>query len=144
MKHRILIFCSILVGLGIVGAIFFRGDRLTQTTATPIADAPTAAADVRIDFGDGRVTTAPVSFASEGSAFTILETMTAGAKIPLRFDPSTGFGVFVRQIGDKKNGTDGRFWQYWVNGKFPLVAADRYMLSDGDRVEWRFAVPVIP
>ncbi len=142
MKQRLLIGCSILVALSIGGMLFVRNNRAPETTT--ITSAPIGSANLHLDFGDGRVTTTVVSFAPEGSAFTILEQMATDQNIPLRFDPSTGFGVFVRQIGDKKNGADGRFWQYWVNGKFPLVAADRYMLSAGDTVEWRFVVPVIP
>jgi hypothetical protein len=49
-------------------------------------------------------------------------------------------GVLVTQIGDFKNGTDQKYWQYRVNDETPLVAADRLELSEGDRVEWVFEV----
>lgn len=91
-----------------------------------------------IDFGDATRVWDALPMVTGASAFSIMKDAVAVAQIPLVADPSTGAGVFVRQIGNKKNGDGGRFWQYWVNEKFAMVAADTYMLSAGDRVEWKF------
>ncbi len=48
-------------------------------------------------------------------------------------------GVLVEQMGSQKNGTDGKYWQYFVNGAQPMVGADKYVLQSNDRVEWKFA-----
>lgn len=48
------------------------------------------------------------------------------------------FGKLVTAIGDRRNGDDGRYWHYYVNGKLATQAADRYLTSDGERIEWRF------
>ena len=48
-------------------------------------------------------------------------------------------GVLVEQMGSQKNGTDGKYWQFFVNGVQPMVGADKYVLQNNDRVEWRFA-----
>lgn len=48
-------------------------------------------------------------------------------------------GVFIISINGSANGAGGDFWQYWVNGTYGDVAADRAPLSDGASVTWRFA-----
>ncbi len=48
-------------------------------------------------------------------------------------------GVLVEQLGNYKNGTDGKYWQYFVNGIQPMVGADKYVLQNNDQVEWKFA-----
>lgn len=35
-------------------------------------------------------------------------------------------------------GTDGRYWLYYVNGKFADVGCSKYVLNDNDLVEWKF------
>lgn len=47
--------------------------------------------------------------------------------------------IFVVSVDDLENGHDGRWWQYWVNGAYGNVGADKMALNDGDLVEWRFA-----
>jgi len=47
-------------------------------------------------------------------------------------------GKLVTQIGDKINGQNNKYWQYWVNGEFAKVGAGQYQLKAGDRIEWKF------
>ncbi|MCI0404520.1 MAG: DUF4430 domain-containing protein [candidate division Zixibacteria bacterium] len=46
-------------------------------------------------------------------------------------------GSFVEAIDGVKN-REGRFWLYYVNGKKPEVASDRYFTTAQDTIEWRF------
>ncbi len=48
-------------------------------------------------------------------------------------------GRLVTAIGDRRNGEGGRYWHYYVSGKPAAVAADRYITSDGEPIEWRFS-----
>lgn len=48
-------------------------------------------------------------------------------------------GTLVEQIGAQKNGAENKYWQYFVNGAQPMVGADKYVLQNNDRVEWKFA-----
>lgn len=52
-----------------------------------------------------------------------------------------GMGILVEQIGDQKNGTDGKYWMYTVNGALAPVGAHAYTLKPNDVIEWTFAVP---
>jgi hypothetical protein len=47
-------------------------------------------------------------------------------------------GKLVVAIGNRRNGLDGRYWHYYVNGQMPRVSADKYQTNNGDRIEWRF------
>jgi len=44
----------------------------------------------------------------------------------------------VENIDGVKNGTDNKYWQYWVNGELPMVSADKKEVKKGDEVEWKF------
>jgi hypothetical protein len=53
------------------------------------------------------------------------------------------FGKFITAINDVENDANGNgyFWQYWVNDELAPVAADNYVLSDGDQVLWKYCAP---
>jgi len=40
--------------------------------------------------------------------------------------------------GGIKEGTEGRYWQYYVNGEYADVGCSKYVLNDNDLVEWKF------
>jgi hypothetical protein len=50
-----------------------------------------------------------------------------------------GLGILVESMHGMQNGTDGKYWQYKVNGVMPQVGADALTLHDGDTIEWFFA-----
>ena len=130
-----------ILALGVVvivgGGLFwmYRSQPLTSNLPPPTS---AVTASLTIDFGDRTEQFKRVVLTTDPTAFGILKTVTEREHIPLVFDPPASMGVFVRQIGKKKNGDDGRYWQYWVNEIFPLVASDRSALEEGDRVEWKF------
>jgi len=47
-------------------------------------------------------------------------------------------GTMVVGIGNRKNGLDGRYWHYFVNGQSGTVAADKHQSNNGETIEWRF------
>ena len=51
-----------------------------------------------------------------------------------------GDAVFVDAINGVFNNENNsnRWWQYWVNGKLPMVAANQYYLKNNSLVEWRY------
>jgi hypothetical protein len=53
------------------------------------------------------------------------------------------YGKFVTSInGVENNANDnGFYWQYWVNGELAPVAADSYILADGDKILWKYCAP---
>jgi hypothetical protein len=53
------------------------------------------------------------------------------------------YGKFVTSINGVDNNADGngRYWQYWVNDELAPVAADNYVITDGDQVLWKYCAP---
>ena len=47
---------------------------------------------------------------------------------------------FIEAINDIENGKDHMYWQYYVNDDIPMVGCDKYEVSNGDYVEWRFEI----
>lgn len=71
------------------------------------------------------------------TAFGLLEAGAEELGLPLK-STNYEFGVFLEAIGEVKNGQDGKYWMYYVNGVLPQVAADKTELSPGDKVEFKF------
>ncbi len=74
---------------------------------------------------------------------TVLEALisvTESNKLIFDYDgpEKSAYGAFVKQIGEQKNGDGQKFWQYWVNGAQPLIAADKYELKGGEVILWTF------
>ena len=46
--------------------------------------------------------------------------------------------VFVESVAGDVNGAGGRYWQFWVDGRYANVGADHAVLHAGAFVEWRF------
>ena len=46
--------------------------------------------------------------------------------------------IFVEAINGLENGEDGMYWQYYINGEYGNLGADKQPLKNNDIVEWRF------
>jgi hypothetical protein len=92
-----------------------------------------------IDFGDGKVRTFEVILSDNATVFSLLKKLAEGENFKIESKIYEGMGVFVESIDGIKNGTDNKYWQYWVNSELPMVAADKKEIKKDDRVEWKFA-----
>ncbi|MCX6785392.1 MAG: DUF4430 domain-containing protein [Candidatus Komeilibacteria bacterium] len=68
----------------------------------------------------------------------VLKEITVKNKIALATKDYQDLGTLVQTIGDKTNGQDNKYWQYFVNGELAKVGAGGYQLTGGERVEWKF------
>ncbi len=71
-------------------------------------------------------------YGTEGK--TVLELLEVSHQVEKK---TSSVGSFVEAIDSVKNRTN-RFWLYYVNGKKPNVASDRYPTTADDTIEWRF------
>lgn len=73
---------------------------------------------------------------------TVLELLTrldaTNSNLSLATENYGDMGVLVTAMGGLVNGTDGKYWQYQVDGETPMVGADQYELADGKTVLWEF------
>ena len=53
------------------------------------------------------------------------------------------YGKFINSINGIENNANnnGYYWQYWVNDELAPIAADNYILSNGDQVLWKYCAP---
>lgn len=83
----------------------------------------------------------PKSFMAEFkegmTVFDLLKNKIEESNIALE-TKSYDMGVMIEAIGDKKNGQDGKYWLYYVNGQMPMVSADKMEIKAGDKVEFKF------
>lgn len=82
-------------------------------------------------------TTTPIE-----SGETVLELLTrldaTNSNLSLATEDYGDMGVLVTAMGGLVNGTDGKYWQYQVDGETPMIGADQYGLADGKTVLWEF------
>lgn len=90
---------------------------------------------------DGLLEKTEVSFAPDTTALSLLAEVAKEMEFELGTKEYTGMGVLVEKIGDIKNGVDGKYWHYYINGKLAPVGASDYMLQANDGIEWKFAEP---
>lgn len=79
-----------------------------------------------------------VELKANQTVLDLLKELAANNNIDVQTKDYGELGVLVTKIGDKENGQDNKYWQYFVNGAKPLVGADRYQLTGGENVEWKF------
>ena len=92
-----------------------------------------------ISSGEEPVKIAEIDFKKGVTAFDLLEEGAEKLGLSLKVK-SYDIGVFVEAIGNKENGQEGKYWLYYLNGEMTQLAADKQLLSPGDKVEFRFEV----
>lgn len=89
---------------------------------------------------DGFISTEQLIELRDGSTvFSVLELINQqNPALNLDFETYENLGVLIKQLGDKVNGQDNKYWQYYINGQQLMMAADQYILKNNDKIEWLF------
>ena len=108
-----------------------------KTASTHFGTHKTYALSVELTIDYGNSTQRVFSSLSGNTVFDILNETAS-----VRFTQFV-FGKFVTAINGVENDANGNgyFWQYWVNDELAPIAADNYVLSDGDQVLWKYCAP---
>ncbi len=107
------------------------------TTSATIKIHENHASDVKMTIDYGNTTQNVFTALSGDSVFEILNKTTSVTFIQYLY------GKFITSINGVENNADnnGYYWQYWVNDELAPVAADNYVLSNGDQVLWKYCAP---
>ncbi len=142
MKTKKLIL--ILGGILILLVILVSGNRQSTTPPAQLENSPTIHPLVSpaekftliIDFGNSAEKISQSLNFQKGE--NLLDAM---IQTNLKIETKTyvGLGSIIESINDFKSGTNGKYWQYWVNGKYSQVGASAYQIQPGDVIEWRFS-----
>jgi len=126
------------VGVFLLGASY--GPSILKPNIPQFGEIPekVLAVSVLIDDGDKLTGFRTMTISSQLDVLQALKQVTSQNNLKLDYDASSPMGAFVKQIGDKINGQDTKYWQYWVNGTQPMVAADKHQLKGGESVLWTF------
>ena len=95
-----------------------------------------------INKGGGEILEYQVIPSPDSTVFSLLEKLAQRENFEIESTLYEGIGVFVESIDGLKGGTDNKWWQYWVNDELPMIAADKKEIKGGDKVEWKFEVPL--
>jgi hypothetical protein len=133
---------AVLLVLGLI-TLSFTGTALKVPNKSEVWIEKSNLTSVRIVItaDDWKITDNLVAYHGD-SAFSLLE----------RCSEKNGFSVdstyyaqfdstLINSINNAVGGTNGKYWQYYVNGELPSIGADKYILSNGDVLTWSFEVP---
>ena len=137
IKHIIFIIIFLAAG-------FFLGQGYRVTKVSPSAENLPAAllltSTVVLQFSEGDILEIQnLAITSKQTALDLLSKVAAENNLNFQTKDYGELGLMVTQIGDKVNGQDNKYWQYWVNGVLAEVGAEKYQLLGGERIEWKFA-----
>ena len=157
--RNIIVISLLLAGLLSFAGYYYRGTIIFPTNAP----APIYALPVPIPPGSAPADTSPTPAAIPSTnSFNLVLYLTSGARslqenftagtnlldalksatkregIEIKVKEYLGMGSLVESLGGTKNGTDGKYWQFWVNGQYSNVGASSYVIKQGDVIEWKF------
>lgn len=121
------------------GEYEYRNGPALQTPSSGGPVTPVRTFSVMIDYGNGKLSTfRDIPFTEGENLLAAFQRRLAEANIYLASKDYGSLGLLVTKIGEQENGTDNRYWQYWVNNRHPDIGAGSYVLRSGDIVEWKF------
>ncbi len=141
MKTKKLIL--ILGGILILLVILVSGNRQSTTPPAQLENSPTIQPLVSpaekftliIDFGNSaEKISQSLDFKKGENLLSVMKK--TNLKIETKEYPPYGF--IIEGINGFKNGEGGRYWQYWVNGKYSQVGASALNPNPGDQISWKF------
>ncbi len=144
---------GIILGILVVGAIYLIKEEyvLTKKEINNLLRLETASSERMleqvtqkrvscvIDRGDGRVNLYQIIPSESLTVFSLLKKLAQMENFKIEFTIYEGTGVLIESIDGVRNGTDNKYWQYWLNEELPMIAADKKEIKGGDKVEWKFA-----
>lgn len=95
---------------------------------------------LRIDFDNGNIKNYNgIKLEEEKKVFYLLKKVVEENNLEFSFKEYPDLGVLVESIDNVKNDFGiNKWWQYWVNGQYATVGADKYELKNNDLVEWKY------
>lgn len=85
-----------------------------------------------ITYGDGKQETNTIQASAGESA---LDLLSVSKKVTVK---ETSLGKLVESIEGDTNGSQNKYWTYFVNGKEANVGAADYTVQPNDSIEWKF------
>lgn len=143
-KLKVLLLAVAIIGIGFIfvwakllGNLSPSNISETDPDATGSASLQEQKVDLYVDYGNGKTTS------YEGIIIDTKSTVLSILKKKLEQTGSTvttksyNFGAMVESINGITNNSE-YFWSFSVNGQPGSISADKYILKNGDVVEWKY------
>jgi len=109
----------------------------SQNTSSLTTPEKELQANLTLNFGNGRVVSYPqIKIKAGETAYSILLNKMGEVDSQVK-TKKYDFGMMVESI-DNISANESYFWSYLVNGQSGSIASDKYVLKDGDTVEWKY------
>ena len=139
MNKQIIQFASGIVIAFLLGLIVGSSSWISSQFSFPTTQKE-GVAHLMVDFSDGNIVTCEKSLIASSTVLDLLKLCSEDSQKPfaLEFEDYPSLGVFIKKIGGKTGGEDGKYWEFWVNHIHPEVGASAYALQGNEYVEWKF------
>jgi len=128
---------GVLFGLFLKDVGYVPGSYTRASVADSIEHREEIIVDLVIDYGNGDIQSLPQEKIMQGdSVYDVLEMLEEEKGIGIETRNFPGLGKFIEAIHGVHS-TNNFYWQYWVNDEYAKVAAELYILDDGDRILWK-------
>ncbi|MDP2741439.1 MAG: DUF4430 domain-containing protein [bacterium] len=140
-----------IISIAAIGAVLFGGQMvdfaklgLAGLKEVDISQKETQEEEIKgevvleINYGDGNNQVSTEKLVKGMTVQSLLENKIVELKSKLTIISDSATGSFIKAIGDKENGQDGKYWLYYVNGQLPMVSVDKKELNPRDKVEFKF------
>ncbi|HID24931.1 MAG TPA: DUF4430 domain-containing protein [Thermoplasmata archaeon] len=125
------VLVAFVIAVGIATALYeisFNGKENNKVTAT-----------VSIYFGNGTLWTFPDIETENATVFGFLIEAASKGNFTVESTYYSQYdSMFVDSIASVENGENNKYWQYYINGNYGTLGADRQPVKNGDIIEWRF------
>jgi len=123
----------------LVAGFLIGAQKQNELTVLPEETTDAASVSMMIDTGDSLIGFQDIDIVAGDTAWSVLErTDTAQDSLSISADTYGDLGVLINAMNGYENGFGDQWWQYWVNNQYAEVAADKYPVSDGDVILWKF------
>ena len=132
---KFLILGALFLIAGFLLGIGFNGQPATSQSGQPAqTERPTS---IMVDTGAELLGFSELSVAEGDTVWSLLErTAAASGELSVTATDYGDLGILIGNINGYENGADKKYWQYWVNNEYADVAADKYVLEEGDVIEF--------
>ncbi|MBI2023788.1 hypothetical protein HYT00_00080 [Candidatus Giovannonibacteria bacterium] len=90
--------------------------------------------NLKIDFGNGTMRNFQSAYKPGLTAWSLLQQANAVYSIPIEIE-----GTFrPKSIGERKNGEEGKHWNFYLNGKIQQKSPFEINLSGGETILFKF------
>ncbi|MCB9803016.1 DUF4430 domain-containing protein [Candidatus Nomurabacteria bacterium] len=137
MKKKIISF-SLLIFIILLIALFWQLKSPAIAPTENIQQKQSQNLEINFQFDKGDIISLQYPYQNSESLLDITQKIAQEESWDFQSQTYAEMGTLITQIRDKVNGDAGKYWQYQVNQKTPLVSVDQFFPKNEDLIEWKF------